>query len=149
MESAIAKYDHVVQCLRELKQIYRNAEMSETVLSPHTDNFTHSGLYLRSHAIYKSSQKRQSFSRVVWWKAAEVWFLKGLCPNNCLWSNSMLKSCFHTGMVGLVQTWVDPAGLLLLVLELIVLPITVSSKSVTMSSHHEYRTRYHLELLSD
>lgn len=39
MESAIAKYDHVVQCMRELKQIYRNAEMSETVLSPHKVNF--------------------------------------------------------------------------------------------------------------
>lgn len=29
MESAIAKYDHVVQCLRTLKQIYGDAEMSE------------------------------------------------------------------------------------------------------------------------
>lgn len=57
MESAIAKYDHVVQCLRELKQIYRNAEISETGLSPHTVHFTQSGLCVRSHAIYKSCQK--------------------------------------------------------------------------------------------
>lgn len=54
MESAIAKYDHVVQCLRELKQIYRKAEMSETVLSPYTVSFIQSGLYVGSHAIYKS-----------------------------------------------------------------------------------------------
>lgn len=52
MESAIAKYDHVVQCMRELKQIYRNAEMSETVLSPHTVNFTQSGLCVRSISRY-------------------------------------------------------------------------------------------------
>lgn len=114
MESAIAKYDHVVQCLRELKQIYRNAEMSETVLSPHTDNFTHSGLYLRSHAIYKSCQKRRSsFLRLVLWKSAEAWFLQRLsdCPNNCSWPNRMFKSRFHTGVTGLSPNLaVNPAG---------------------------------------
>lgn len=47
MESAIAKYDHVVQCLRELKQVYRSAEMSETVPSPHMVNFTQSGLCVK------------------------------------------------------------------------------------------------------
>lgn len=104
MESAIAKYDHVVQCLQELKQIYRNAEMSETVLSPCTVNFTQSGLYVRSHAIYKSCLKWQSF-RVIRWKTmeTEAWFLKGLCPNNCLWSKVMSKGSFHTGFVGLIQ----------------------------------------------
>lgn len=66
-ESAIAKYDHVVQCLRELK-IYRNAEMSESVPSPHTVSFTRSGLYVSSYAIYKSCLKGQSFFWVIWWK---------------------------------------------------------------------------------
>lgn len=105
MESAIAKYDHVVQCLQELKQIYRNAEMSETVLSPCTINFTQSGLYVRSHAIYKSCLKWQSFFRVIRWKTmeTEAWFFKGLCPNNRLWSKVMSKGSFHTGFVCLIQ----------------------------------------------
>lgn len=68
MESAKAKYDHVVQCLQQLKQIYRNAEMSETMLSPHTVSFTRSGLYVSSYAIYKSCLKWQSFFRVIWWR---------------------------------------------------------------------------------
>lgn len=102
MKSAIAKYDHVVQCLQELKQTYRNAEMFETVLSPRTVNFTQSGLYVRSHAIYKSCQKWQSFFRMMWWESmeTEAWSLRGRCLNCSLWSQRMSEGCFHTGFVG-------------------------------------------------
>lgn len=100
MESAIAKYDHVVQCLRELKQIYRNAEMFETVLSPHTVNFTHSGLYFKILRYLQKLPEATILLQVgMVWKTVEAWFLKGLCPNNCLWSTRMFKSCFHTGVV--------------------------------------------------
>lgn len=103
MKSAIAKYDHVVQCLQELKQTYRNAEMFETVLSPRTVNFTQSGLYVRSHAIYKSCQKWQFFFRMMWWESmeTEAWSLRGRCLNCSLWSQRMSKGCFHTGFVSL------------------------------------------------
>lgn len=116
MGSAIAKYDHVVQCLRGLKQIYRNAEMSGTVLSPHTDNFTHSGLYLRSRYLQKLSEA------TILLQGSTVESCGGLVPlmttcQQLLLSNRMLKSCFHTGVGVLVQTRVDPPGLFLLVLE--------------------------------
>lgn len=57
-----------MQCLRELKQTYRNAEMSETVLLPHMVSFTRSTQDVSSYAIYKSCLKWQSFFRVMWWK---------------------------------------------------------------------------------
>lgn len=73
------------------------------MLSPRTVNFTQSGLYARSHAIYKSCLKWQSFFRVIWWKTleTEAWSLKGPRSNNCLLSKTMSKGYFHTGLVAL------------------------------------------------
>lgn len=92
MKSAIAKYEHVVQCLRELKLIYRDGEMFETVLSPHTVNF------LRSHAIYKSCQKRQSFFRAMWWETVET---EDLSLKGTEVPVAKEGVCFHTGVLGL------------------------------------------------
>lgn len=106
MESAIAKYDHVVQCMRELKQIYRNAEMSETVLSPHKVHFTQSGLCVRSISRYL-----QKLPEVTILLQGDVetyaWSSKGLCWSNCHWSKRMSFSIFTLDSFFFgVWTWV-------------------------------------------
>lgn len=106
MESAIAKYDHVVQCLRQLKQIYRNAEMSETVLSPHTVSFTRSGLYVSSYAIYKSCLKWQSFFRVIWWKLKPAGPSRDCVQTAACGQRHCPNAVFTLDLLVWVQTWV-------------------------------------------